>query len=329
MKTIDRRQHLGIASALAAILLLSACGVSSASGNTSVSAQAAAAAPTATRQPTRTPAPAATATRKATSAPAPTATRKPASTPAPTATAVKKASSAGDSIPIKPLADLSSLNATVTINADGTLNGKQTQGELVAELTTNDQKESMIVVTGSLLGDVIAQVGGAAVSLFRPSKVTVYNVPEGTYVVVSGLFDVCVKPKDPKAAEALDQLSPQSLMNVLANNDVARGKLVGEKTVNGKAAKHYVIDGKSFLAAAQKSSDPNVRSFGKFLRSAQDADLYVDAKGGYPLSYRGGYNGTLDALKFDGDFDVQIDLTGVNANTPINLPGACDNPISQ
>jgi hypothetical protein len=261
---------------------------------------------------------------KSVAAPAAAPTRRPAST----ATA-KPGAAAGAAIPIKPLTDLSSLNATVTINGNGTLNGKPAQGELVAKLTTNNKKQSQIVVTGSLLGDVIAQVGGAAVSLFRPSKVTIYNVEEGTFIVVSGLFDVCVKPKDPKAAEALDQLNPQSLMNVLANNDVARGKLAGEEKKNGVAARHYVMDGKAFLAAAQKSADPNVRSFGQQLRSAKDAHLYVASDGGYPVAFRGSYNGALDALKFDGDFDVQIDLTGVNKNTPVNLPPACDNPISQ
>lgn len=319
---VPGRQRGWIATAVLASLLLSACGSGASAQTASLASDAALAAPAATLSPTRTPAP--TATR----APTRTPTRAPTRTPAPTATPVK-ASPAGDAIPIKPLTDLSSLNATVTINADGTLNGRPAQGQLVAELTTNDKKQSQIVVTGSLLGDVIAQVGGAAVSLFRPSKVTVYNVPEGTYVVVSGLFDVCVKPKDPKAAEALNQLSPQSLMNVLANSDVARGKLVGQEKINGVATKHYIMDGKAFLAAAQKSDDSNVRSFGKLLRSAEDGNLYLASDGNYPVSFRGGYNGALDALKFDGDFDVQIDLTGVNKNTPVTLPPSCDNPISQ
>ena len=38
-------------------------------------------------------------------------------------------------------------------------------------------------MTGSLLGDVVARVGGSAVKLFRPKKVSIYSVPEGTYVV--------------------------------------------------------------------------------------------------------------------------------------------------
>jgi hypothetical protein len=99
--------------------------------------------------------------------------------------------------------------------------------------------------------------------------------------------------------------------------------------LNGRAVKHYVIDGNAFLAAAQQSADPNVRTFGQALRSAQDADLDVDAQGGYPVAFRGSYSGTFDPLKFDGDFSVQIDLTGVNTNTPVNLPPACNNPISR
>ena len=87
--------------------------------------------------------------------------------------------------------------------------------------------------------------------------------------------------------------------------------------------------GPAFLAAAQQSSDPNVRTFGEALRSADDADLYVDSAGGYPVAFRGSYTGAFDPLKFDGDFSVQIDLTGVNQNTPVSLPSACNNPISR
>jgi hypothetical protein len=265
-------------------------------------------------------------------APTPTATPVPTSTPAPTATPLPLPTSpalAGDVIPLKPLSDLTSLTATVTIAANGTFNGEPAQGDLVAELTTNDQKMSQVVVTGSLLGDIIAQVGGAAVSLFQPSQLTIYKVPEGTYAVVKGLFEVCVKLKDLNATSGLDDLSPQSLMTMLTSSDVARGKLVGEGTLNGMAVKHYVIDGKSFLAAAQQSADPKVRSFGESLKSAKDADLYVSSEGGYPVAFRGGYSGALDPLKFEGDYTVQIELTGINTNPPVSLPRSCDNPISQ
>jgi hypothetical protein len=143
------------------------------------------------------------------------------------------------------------------------------------------------------------------------------------------LFDVCIKPKDSKATETMAQLSPQSLMTLLTGSDVARGKLVGEETLNGTTVEHYVINGPAFLAAAQQSTDPNVRTFGEALRSADDADLYVDSAGGYPVAFRGSYTGAFDPLKFDGDFSVQIDLTGVNENTPVSLPKACNNPISR
>ena len=99
--------------------------------------------------------------------------------------------------------------------------------------------------------------------------------------------------------------------------------------MNGKEVKHYVIDGTAFLPAATQSTDPNVRTFGQALRSAQDADLYVDAASGYPVAFRGRYSGAFDPLKFDGDFSVQIDLTGINTNTPVSLPQACNNPISR
>ena len=40
-------------------------------------------------------------------------------------------------------------------------------------------------------------------------------------------------------------------------------------------------------------------------------------------------NGKYEPLKFEGDFSVQIELTGVNANTPVDLPASCANPISR
>jgi hypothetical protein len=311
MKIKGLRFAAVIAAVLLIVVLLAAC-----------SAPPPAATATATPAPSQTPTPRPTFTPTAT--PRPTATATPTPRPSPTPT-----SAAGDVIPLKSLADLSSLSAAVKISVDGTLNGKPAQGDLVAQLTTNDQKESQIVVTGPLLGDVIVQVGGTAVNLFKPSQATIYQVPEGTYIVVKGLFDVCIKPKDSKATADLDQLSPQGLMMMLTDSDVARGKLAGNETLNGSAVKHYVIDGSAFLTAAQQSVDPNVRTFGQALRSAQDADLYVDSESGYPGAFRGSYSGAFEPLKFDGDFSVQIDLTDVNTNAPVNLPQACNNPISR
>lgn len=254
------------------------------------------------------------------------------STPAPTATPLPSPTPrvpAGDVIPLKSLADVQSLSATVNIGVNGTLNGKLAQGNMTAVLTTNDQKQSQIVVTGPLLGDVVAQIGGAAVSLFAPRQVTVYKVPEGTYAVVQGLFDVCVKPSDTKAMEGINLLSPQSLMSTLTSSDVARGKFVGEETLNGQKVKHYVISGDAFLAAAQKSADPTVKTFGQSLWKASDADVYISSESGYPVAFRGNYSGLFDPLKFEGDFSVDIKLNSINANAPIVLPTSCNNPISQ
>jgi hypothetical protein len=115
----------------------------------------------------------------------------------------------------------------------------------------------------------------------------------------------------------------------LTSSDVARGKYIGEETLNGVKVKHYVIDGDTFLTAAQNSSDPKLQAFGDALWSAEDADLYVDSKGGYPVAFSGGYSGEYEPLKFQGDFTVDIQLTGVNTNTPVNLPASCNKPISQ
>jgi hypothetical protein len=236
---------------------------------------------------------------------------------------------AGDVIPLKSIDGLTSLNATVKIDANGLINGKRTQGDLTVELTTNNQGSSKITVTGPLLGDITAQVGGSLVGLFTPSSVDIYNVPQGSYIVVNSLIPVCIKPSSPKATQALDQLSPQALLNMLTNSDVARGKLVDKMTVNGAPVNHYVVNGAAFLAAAQKSQDEKLKTFGDALWDAKDADLYVDAKGGYPLAFNGSYSGTYEPLKFEGDFDVQIELTGINQDTPVKLPASCNKPIIQ
>src|SRR5512139_2126795 len=65
---------------------------------------------------------------------------------APTSTSTP---AAGDAIPLKSIAGLNSLNATVKISANGLINNKRTQGDLTAELTTSDQG-SRITVTGPL-----------------------------------------------------------------------------------------------------------------------------------------------------------------------------------
>jgi hypothetical protein len=89
-----------------------------------------------------------------------------------------------------------------------------------------------------------------------------------------------------------------------------------------------VIDGDAFLAGAQASSDPKLRAFGESLWSAEDTDLYVDAKTGLPVALRGSYSGEFEPMKFEGEFDVAIELTGANNNPRVELPGACKKPIS-
>ncbi len=234
----------------------------------------------------------------------------------------------GEPIPLKPISGLTSLNATVKIDVNGLIDGERVQGDLNAVLTTNDQEQSKVTVTGSLLGDIATQVGGSVLGLFTPSSVDIYKVPEGTYIVANNLFPVCVKPKADKIPEALEDVSPESLLGMLTNSDVARGVLVGEERLNSVAVKHYLFDGDAFLAAAQKSRDPKLRAFSKALWSADDADLYVDASGGYPVAYSGSFSGEYEPLQFEGDFDIQVQLTGVNTNPPVNLPSACNRPIT-
>lgn len=236
---------------------------------------------------------------------------------------------AGDTIPIKPLTGLKSLSATVNLGVNGLMDGKRTEGNLQAVVTTNDQNKSQISVSGSLLGPIAAQIGGSLVGLFTPKQADVFKVPEGTFISVPGFLPLCIKPNAPNATEALEKLSPAELMTMLTNNDVARGTFVGNETLNGVAVKHYVLNGEEFLQAAQNSSNETLKTFADALWSADDAHLYLDAAGGHPVAFRGSYSGEFEPLKFQGDFDVAIDLTSVNQNTPINLPSSCNNPITQ
>jgi hypothetical protein len=234
----------------------------------------------------------------------------------------------GEAIPLKSIAGLSSLTAQVTIDVNGLINGERAKGDLNAVVATNDQDESRISVTGSLLGDIAAQVGGSLVGLFTPSSVDIYKVPEGTYIVVNSLFPVCVKPADTAATGVLEDMSPQSLLSMLTSSEVARGKFVGQETINGVVYKHYLLNGNAFLAAAQKSSNPKLKAFGKGLWKAEDADLYVDARTGYPVAFLGSFSGAYEPLQFEGDFDVQVELTDINNDPEITLPASCKKPIS-
>ena len=145
------------------------------------------------------------------------------------------------------------------------INSEKVDGDLNAVITTNSQGQSKITVTGSLLGTIAAQMGGSVVGLFTPSSVDIYKVPTGSYIVINSLIPVCVKPSDPAATEALNEFSPQGLMSMLTNRDVARGKLIGQETYNSQALNHYVLNGDAFLAAAKKSSDPKLKAFGDAL----------------------------------------------------------------
>ena len=233
----------------------------------------------------------------------------------------------GDPIPLKSLDGLTSLTASVQIDANGMMNGQRTKGSLTAEVTAT-KDSSRIVVTGPLLGDIVAQVGGSAMSLFTPSQIEIYKVPEGTYVVVDGLFDVCVKPKAANATQDVEQLSPQNLMKMFTGKEVARGTYTGTAVINGKSTKRYVIDGPTFLAAAQNSKEATLRAFGKSIWSARDADLYVSSAG-YPVAFQGGFSGEFKPINFQGDFDTQVVITGINQKASIKLPASCKNPISQ
>jgi hypothetical protein len=231
-------------------------------------------------------------------------------------------------IPVTSLGDLTSLEATVTLSAAGSLGGEEMAGDLTVQLVGDEQQQYRIDITGDLLGPIAAQVGGKLVGLFRPNRVSVYVVEDGNYVVVSGLTDVCIRTEETATTEALSQLSPRTLMTILTDSDVASGSLVGAESLDGVPVDHYVIDGGTFLAAAQGSSEPAVQAFGRSLRGASDADIYIDTASGYPVRYEGAFSGAYEPVGLDGDFSVRIDLTKVGTDSTVTLPKACDLPIS-
>ncbi len=236
----------------------------------------------------------------------------------------------GDPIPLQSIAKLNSLNGNVTLDVNGLIDGERTQGQLNGALNVSDPNTSKITISGPLLGPLATKVGGSMVGLFTPSKVELFKTPQGAFVSVPSLIPICIKPQALNATDTLDATSPQALMTLLTSSDVARGKLVGEEKLNGVAVKHYVIDGDAFLAAAQKSKDEKVKDFGDSLWSAEDADLFIDAKTGFPVAFRGNYSGAFEPLKFEGDFGISIDLTNINGKTqPVTLPNACNRPIVQ
>ena len=77
----------------------------------------------------------------------------------------------------------------------------------------------------------------------------------------------------------------------------------------------------------EQGADRLIIGSGGALWSAEDADLYVDAAGGYPVGFSGKYSGAFEPLQFEGDFSVQTEVTSVNTNPRIDLPSSCNRPI--
>ncbi|MCO6451907.1 MAG: hypothetical protein J5I90_14085 [Caldilineales bacterium] len=235
----------------------------------------------------------------------------------------------GEPIPIESIAELDAFEATVRLEVNGLIDGERTQGDLTGKLAVNPQNKSQITVSGPLLGDLAAKVGGSLVGLFTPSKVDLYKTPDGAYIVINGLVPVCIKPQALNATDTLDKMSPQWLMEMLTSSDVARGELVGQETINGAKVNHYVIDGDAFLAAAQESSNEELQKFAELLWAAEDAHVYVDVASGYPVAFRGNFSGEYEPLKFQGDFGIELDLTRIGKSAKVSLPRACNRPISK
>ena len=235
----------------------------------------------------------------------------------------------GDPIPMKPLTDLNSFESTVRLDVNGLIDGERTKGDLTAKVGVADKNKSRVTVSGSLLGPIVARVGGSLVSLVTPSSVDLFKMPDGAYVTLGGFIPVCVKPKALNATETLDDLSPQNLLTLLTDPEVARGKFVSEGDLNGVKVKHYIIDGDTFLQTAQNSSNEKLQAFAEGLWSADDMHVYVDSKTGYPVALKGNFSGAFEPLGFEGDIAIDLGLNNVNGNTKVALPNSCNRPIVQ
>jgi hypothetical protein len=235
----------------------------------------------------------------------------------------------GDPIPMKPLTDLTSFESSVRLDVNGLIDGERTEGDLTAKVIVADGNKSKVTVSGSLLGPIVARVGGSLVSLVTPSSVDLYKMPDGAYITIGGFIPVCVKPKALNATEALDELSPQNLLALLTDPEVARGKFVSEGEINGVKAKRYVIDGDAFLETAQNSENEKLQKFAENLWSADDIYVWVDSKTGYPIALKGNFTGAFEPLGFEGDIAIDLALTNANAKTDVRLPNSCNRPIVQ
>jgi hypothetical protein len=235
----------------------------------------------------------------------------------------------GDPIPMKPLTDLTSFESSVRLDVNGLIDGERAEGDLTADVVVADGNKSQVTVSGSLLGPIAARVGGSLVSLVTPSSVDLFKMPDGAYITVGGFIPVCVKPKALNATEALDELSPQNLLAMLTDPEVARGKFVSEGEINGVKAKRYVIDGDAFLETAQNSENEKLQKFAENLWSADDIYVWVDSKTGYPVALNGNFTGAFEPLGFEGDIAIDLDLTNPNAKTSVQLPRSCNRPIVQ
>jgi hypothetical protein len=235
----------------------------------------------------------------------------------------------GDPIPMKPLTDLTAFESSVRLDVNGLIDGERTKGDLTAKVVVADKNKSRVTVSGSLLGPIVARVGGSLVSLVTPSSVDLFKMPDGAYITIGGFIPICVKPSALNATETLDDLSPQNLLALLTAPEVARGKFVSEGQINGVKAKRYVIDGDAFLATAQASENEKLRAFAENLWTADDIYVWVDSATGYPSALKGSFTGAFEPLGFEGDIAIDIALTNPNAKTQIKLPNSCNRPIVQ
>lgn len=235
----------------------------------------------------------------------------------------------GDPIPMKPLTGLTSFESSVRLEVNGLIDGERAEGDLTANVIVQDRTKSRVTVTGSLLGPIVARVGGSLVSLVTPSSVDVFKMPDGAYITIGGFIPICVKPRALNATETLDDLSPQNLLAMLTNPEVARGKFVSEGEINGVKAKRYVIDGDAFLAAAQNSEDEKLQAFAENLWTADDIYVWVDSKTGYPVALKGSFTGAFEPLGFEGEIAIDLALTNQAATTQVRLPNSCNRPIVQ
>ena len=314
MNTSRSRMLISLSSA-AVMILVMACGFLKL--NLPSEALTATAVPAATEAPTRMPAP--------TFTPQPTATIEPTK-----AIAIRKATATttgdtSDVLVVRPITEtqkIETLKAAITLQLDGTDSaGKDVNGDVSMELITNNaQQQRSFVMQGKLLPYML---GNDAKGITR---VGVYQMSDATYTLYEGSAQNACE-KQATSAQDFEGMTPESLLDIFANDERLYGSLVGTETINDLPTRHYRIDIARTKEAVGKSEDASSLKSYQFM---QDGDIYLATEGSYTVVFSANYEGELELFggNLDGKMSARFDLSELNTGIEVELPEACANATS-